>query len=91
MRGKPRNWTILCRSPLPKYLTTDLLSDFFEEVDDILSGLQSTNERQAKQSTNHVQELRTLPPKYQTAYVLSDLFEEGDGHLGAVVSGVLQQ
>jgi hypothetical protein len=56
-----------------------------------LSGLQSTNERQAKKSTHHVQEHRTFPPKYQTADVLTDLFEEGDGHLGAVVGGVLQQ
>jgi hypothetical protein len=57
-----------------------------------LSCLQSTNERHAKKSTNHVQEHRAFPPKYQTgADVLSDLFEEGDGHLGAVVSGILQQ
>jgi len=44
-----------------------------------LSGLQSTNERQANKSTNHEQEHRTFPAKYQTADVLTNLFEECDG------------
>ncbi len=66
-------------------------SDLFKEGDGNLSDLQSTNERQAKKSTNHLPEHRTFPPKYQTADVRTDLFEEGDGHLCAVVSGILQQ
>jgi hypothetical protein len=56
-----------------------------------LSGLQSTNERQANKSTNHEQEHRTFPAKYQTADILTDLFKEGDGHLCAVVSGIFQE